>query len=868
MAHGLFPYHDAEEAEKPAEQHAVHKAFQETQHRAAYLIHALHIRQAEREVAHIGNGHEKDQDQEEGHHHGHDIGDGIAQDGHDRVGHGAAALLSENDGVIGKFLRAALIEAHSRKALIGIVIAQGGILLQDILQRKVAAAVESGEKFAALGRAEPGLVTCEVICHGIPSMVAWRSYRCEIENRKGATMMGVVFRDKSLGWKRPRYAMTFSDGSVEREELRRNAFHSGYLSGLFYRESCGTCRYAKLPRVADLSLADFWKYVGPLAGSGLGVSLVAVNSPRGKRLFDLAAQYLEREPVESDVAVASCRHLTQHPVQHSRRSQFLCMLKANGYHAAFRRFDPRRSLLVRLRKRVRALLKAAFPLLGKAADRARLLAMEDAFRLLSKKGIPVFFCNRVGLKKDTEWRYAPSAERRMSEGLSFPRMYENILAHESDLRELIGPRYSAEYVKELGRIPQIVEIGGQMRHRDFTSRYVNVISGQRLTVGQPATFSRTLHVYGRCGAFGYAVEDADTLPSRLQRALADAGVGDVRVVNHGLWGADDKCVDDAFLRDAIGFRRGDMVLFYRKHPAFGLLKRWQRSGLWYFDITEEWHRDDAAKWCFYDRPGHVNAIGYAIAARIIASRLLDCGFATGKVRSPFHWKARHLNDYLKRVSAGGNGELERYVQKIKDCLPRVRSTTGAIVMNCNPFTNGHRYLIERASAEVDHLVVFVVEEDRSVFRFEDRMEMVRSATADLGNVTVVPSGRFIISSFTFPEYFMKDHVQTQSFDVSSDVRMFCERIAPGLDISVRFAGEEPLDSVTARYNTCMREWLPKCGMRFREIKRLELADRGVVNATEVRRLLQCGDWAEIARYVPQTTIDVLKSKYAGGRDFG
>lgn len=716
-----------------------------------------------------------------------------------------------------------------------------------------------------LGSDFPGLVTCEVICHGIPSMSAWRSYRSEVEKRKGVAMTGIVFRDKSLGWKRPRYAMTFGDGSVEREELRRNAFHSGYLSGLFYRESCGRCRYAKLPRVADLSLADFWKYKGPLADSGLGVSLVAVNSSRGMRIFDLAAQYLECESVEAEAAISSCRHLTRHPVPNPRRKQFLDMLKAEGYHAAFKRFGPRRSLLARLHKRARALLKAVFPFYGKSADKARLLAMEDAFRLLSRKKVPVFFCNRVGLKKDAGWRYAPSAERRMAEGLSFPRMYEDILSHESDLRELIGPRYSVDYVKELGRIPQIVEIGGQMRHRDFAGHCVNVVSGQRLTVGQPASFSRTLHVYGRCGAFGYAVEDADTLPSRLQRALADAGIVDVRVVNHGLWGGDDKCVDETFLRDAIGFRKGDMVLFYRKHPAFALLKRWERSGLRYFDITEEWHRNEVAKWCFYDRPGHMNAVGYGIAAQIIASRLMGFGFEARKVRKSFRWKARQLNDYLKGKSACGNSELERYVQGIRDRLPRDRGTTGAIVMNCNPFTNGHRYLIERASAEVGHLVIFVVEEDRSFFKFEDRMEMVRLGTADLNNITVVPSGRFIISSFTFPEYFMKDHVRTQSFDVSSDVRMFCERIAPELGISVRFAGEEPFDPVTARYNAGMREWLPKYGMRFREIRRLEVPGGGAVNATEVRRLLQCGDWTRIARYVPQTTLDVLRSKYAQGR---
>ena len=63
-------------------------------------------------------------------------------------------------------------------------------------------------------------------------------------------------------------------------------------------------------------------------------------------------------------------------------------------------------------------------------------------------------------------------------------------------------------------------------------------------------------------------------------------------------------------------------------------------------------------------------------------------------------------------------------------------------MNCNPFTLGHRYLIEQASEKVDHLYVFVVEEDKSFFPFSDRIGLVKKGTADLKNITVKPSGKY------------------------------------------------------------------------------------------------------------------------------
>ena len=183
-------------------------------------------------------------------------------------------------------------------------------------------------------------------------------------------------------------------------------------------------------------------------------------------------------------------------------------------------------------------------------------------------------------------------------------------------------------------------------------------------------------------------------------------------------------------------------------------------------------------------------------------------------------------------------------------------------MNCNPFTKGHRYLIEYASERVDRLYIFVVKEDKSFFKYEDRFEMVKNGTSDLKNVVVVSSGKFIISSLTFPEYFMKDYVKEKNFDVSMDVETFCKYIAPPLHIKTRFAGEEPFDPVTLNYNENMRVILPRYGMQFCEIPRFAIDDSRVINATEVRRLLKEKDFDGIKDYVPQSTLDILLRKYA------
>ena len=183
---------------------------------------------------------------------------------------------------------------------------------------------------------------------------------------------------------------------------------------------------------------------------------------------------------------------------------------------------------------------------------------------------------------------------------------------------------------------------------------------------------------------------------------------------------------------------------------------------------------------------------------------------------------------------------------------------GSIVMNCNPFTLGHRYLIEYAAKQVDTLYIFVVEENRSYFPFNDRLELVRKGTEDISNVVVLPSGNFIISATTFPGYFYKDNLKDVKIDCSNDINVFAQYIAPALNIRIRFAGEEPLDPVTNQYNSGMKELLPKYGMEFCVIERKKDNDGvQVISASRVRKLFEAGDFAALKNLVPNSTLSYL-----------
>ncbi|MDR1658189.1 MAG: adenylyltransferase/cytidyltransferase family protein [Deltaproteobacteria bacterium] len=182
---------------------------------------------------------------------------------------------------------------------------------------------------------------------------------------------------------------------------------------------------------------------------------------------------------------------------------------------------------------------------------------------------------------------------------------------------------------------------------------------------------------------------------------------------------------------------------------------------------------------------------------------------------------------------------------------------GAIIMNCNPFTLGHRYLIEKALEEVDNLYIFVVEEDQFDFKLNDRIAMIKKGVAHVGDrVKVISSGNYIISNRTFPEYFAKTELTTEKVDTTNDLALFGAVIAPALNITHRFIGEEPYCNVTRQYNETMKRILPPMGIAVHEIPRME-KDGQAISASLVRQLLEDQDWPILEGLVPSTTHNYL-----------
>ena len=183
---------------------------------------------------------------------------------------------------------------------------------------------------------------------------------------------------------------------------------------------------------------------------------------------------------------------------------------------------------------------------------------------------------------------------------------------------------------------------------------------------------------------------------------------------------------------------------------------------------------------------------------------------------------------------------------------------GAVVMNCDPFTLGHQHLVTCAANACDHLYVFVLSEDKGHFSAEARMEMVKRGTAHIPNVTVLPTGPYLISSATFPTYFLKNRDQADRIQCLLDIQIFGQYFAPAFSVSRRYVGSEPLSELTNRYNETLKENLPAHGIEFIQIPRLE-QEGTPISASAVRAALAAGDWETVRKLVPKTTFDYLQA---------
>lgn len=270
---------------------------------------------------------------------------------------------------------------------------------------------------------------------------------------------------------------------------------------------------------------------------------------------------------------------------------------------------------------------------------------------------------------------------------------------------------------------------------------------------------------------------------------------------------------------------------------------------------------------FSTQGSHFNSIVSALM-NLLAQRGIFHLFVFTKVK--YSASFQHVGFHeLAQTSLGailetGDTDVHDYVHHVEkqavaqQLIPAQK--VGAIVMNANPFTRGHRYLVEQAAQENDLVYVFVVSDDVSLFTTAERLALVKQGTQDLKNVVVVSGDQYMVSYVTFPAYFLPTADEAIEFQTTLDARLFRNQIAPALNIRTRYLGSEPFSRTTGIYNQVLQTELPPT-VTVKIVARLTSNDH-IITATQVRQALADGQIATVQDWLPESTAQFIQQNLA------
>lgn len=357
--------------------------------------------------------------------------------------------------------------------------------------------------------------------------------------------------------------------------------------------------------------------------------------------------------------------------------------------------------------------------------------------------------------------------------------------------------------------------------------------------------AKNVYIYGYCVSANANLSDKETIGAFLQKELG---------ANYNVLSRSNDCSANNLIMREQKYEQGDIVCINISRND----QRIQEVNAEFIDLIDIYIKEPKVWKHMLESSMHIDAFFTNKIAEIMSDRIKEIKIEHISNSGIYFGNKKKKAPDLCMYNDNG---LEEYVDLLK--MDKQQSgIRGSIVMNCNPFTLGHKYLIEEALKQVDYLYVFVVSEDKSKFKFNDRFQMVKLGTEEYKNVFVFPTSTYMISATTVPGYFDKSNLGDISFSASYDLELFAS-ICKEIGVSIRFAGEEPNDKFTNSYNKIMEEKLPEYGIEFKTIKRKCISPNSniIISATTVRQLIEKGDWNSLTDFIPETTLIYLKNLY-------
>lgn len=414
-------------------------------------------------------------------------------------------------------------------------------------------------------------------------------------------------------------------------------------------------------------------------------------------------------------------------------------------------------------------------------------------------------------------------------------------------RELVKLFYREYYdetlIEDVCFPAQFMMINGLLKQKEINNPNFHVYNGKRKTKGESKINGIDINFYGTCLVYGQMVSDQNTIHSYFYDLL-DNEIYSV----HNLGIPNNMLTEIIRTINKQGIKNNSLnIIFYldNEEKIFNQLNSKNQ-----IDLT--------------------STINDSLLDNTILDNILHCNQNTNQLISNCIYK--HALDKIKIISRKSDEEIKVFTHKdlytnnkvVKRNIEMLekfkrKGNNGAIVLHGNPFTNGHYELVKYASNMVDTLYVFVLQEDRGIFKFEDRIQMAQESCKNFENVVVLPSGEFFGSAMLFAEYGEKTINETIKVDSLDDTEFFCEVVADILNIKKRFVGEEEYDMVTNHLNNELKRVLPKYNIECIEVPRFK-SDGIRISAHMVRTLIENDNFDELQSFIPLPVLEIIYNK--------
>lgn len=367
---------------------------------------------------------------------------------------------------------------------------------------------------------------------------------------------------------------------------------------------------------------------------------------------------------------------------------------------------------------------------------------------------------------------------------------------------------------------------------NIDSSFIQVKDGVRRTIGAPSEADHCIHMIGSCIVQGAFVTDKYTIASLLQEKINELR-NDIAVINRGVGGGNSIINDEVLILNT-PVNSSDKIIWIAEFDN-EKIKAIKDNKLNYIDLNDLFNRCKNEKTLFLDSPKHTNSIGNEIIANCLFDEIeFDNIRDNGQRKSYFERVDKQIERFANVDITSSKAKFFMRDLKKKKFENSESKRVGMVLINANPFSRGHRHLIDMALKTVDYLYIFVLYENASYFSALDRLHMIKAGTKDLKNVQIIQSSNLIFSQQGFPDYFLKSQIDELNENTEWETIILARDICPMLNIKYRFMGEEEPKSVTDLYNKLVNRINNDYGIETVIIPRIKNEENATISASLIR----------------------------------